>query len=282
MKRQTTFKENNSKLYLIATPIGNLKDITYRAVETLNMVDYIYCEDTRTSQKLLNHYNIKKPLRSVHLFNENEISQSIINEIKNGKNIGIISDAGLPIISDPGWIVVHDAIENDIDVVVIPGVSAGISALIASGISASKYLFVGFLNSKRAKRKEELKKLSTIEDTIVMYESPHRIEETLKILDEVYKERNICLARELTKLHEEYLRGTAKELLEVIDTIKGEIVLIIDGCKEKVKENPLNKLSLSKHYDYYIEEGFTSKEALIKISEDTGLNKNDIYNQLKK
>ena len=185
MKRQKSFENNNAKLYLVGTPIGNLEDITFRAINTLKSVDIIYCEDTRTSYKLLNHYEITTKLKSVHLFNENEISHEIIDTIKSGLNVAIISDAGLPIISDPGWIVVKEAVENDIDVVSIPGATAGLTALIASGIPAHSFYFAGFLNSKKAKRKQELKKLYNKEETIIMYESPHRIEETLKIINKL-------------------------------------------------------------------------------------------------
>ena len=224
MKRQKTFQNNTPKLYLVATPIGNLEDITFRAINTLKMVDIIYCEDTRTSLKLLNHYDIKAPLHSYHLFNENEISEKIINNINDGKNVAIISDAGMPVISDPGWVAVNEAIKNDVEVVIVPGVSAGITALVGSGLNSYQYYFAGFFNSKKTKREKELEKLVKREETIVFYESPHRIEETLRIIDKLYQDRQIVIARELTKKHEEYLRGTAKEMLEVIDTIKDEIL----------------------------------------------------------
>ena len=284
MQRQKSFEKDNAKLYLVGTPIGNLEDITFRAINTLKMVDIIYCEDTRTSYKLLSHYEIDTKLKSVHLFNENEISHEIIENIKKGLNVAIISDAGLPIISDPGWVVVKEAVDNDIDVVSIPGATAGLTALIASGIPAHDFYFAGFLNSKKAKRKQELKKLYNKKETIIMYESPHRIVETLSILDELYTNRNIVLARELTKKHEEYLRGKPKELLEVAETLKGEMVLIIEGNQNPETDEliELNDLSIEEHYNYYLEKGMTSKDAMKQVSLDRHISKKEVYEIIKK
>lgn len=279
MKRQKTFLNNTPKLYLVATPIGNLEDITFRAINTLKMVDIIYCEDTRTSLKLLNHYDIKAPLHSYHLFNENEISNKIINNINEGKNVAIISDAGMPVISDPGWVAVNEAIKNDVEVVIVPGVSAGITALVGSGLNSYQYYFAGFFNSKKTKREKELEKLVKREETIVFYESPHRIEETLRIIDKLYQDRQIVIARELTKKHEEYLRGTAKEMLEVIDTIKGELVVLISGNKEK-EDKDLSTLSIEEHYQYYIDLGYDSKTALKEVAVDKNISKKDVYQVL--
>lgn len=284
MNRQKTYEKDNSKLYLVATPIGNIEDITYRAVRILKEVDVIYCEDTRTSFQLLNHYDITTKLKSVHLFNENEISEDIVDKVVNGQNIALISDAGMPIISDPGWVVVREAIKRDVDIVVVPGPSAGISAVIASGLTAHPYYFAGFLNSKSGKRKQELKQLYIKEETIILYESPHRIKETLEMIVEIYGDRQICLARELTKKYEEYLRGTAKEILEVVDSLKGEMVLIISGnpnpkSEEQIK---LNDLSIVEHYEYYLNKGIESKEAMAKVAEDRNVSKKEIYKVIKK
>lgn len=279
MKRQKTFQNDTPKLYLVATPIGNLEDITFRAINTLKMVDIIYCEDTRTSLKLLNHYDISAPLHSYHLFNENEISTKIINNISEGKNVAIISDAGMPVISDPGWVAVNEAIKNDVEVVIVPGVSAGITALVGSGLNSYQYYFAGFFNSKKAKREKELEKLVKKEETIVFYESPHRIEETLRIIDKLYKDRQIVIARELTKKHEEYLRGTAKEMLEVVETIKGELVVLISGNKEK-EDKDLSSLSIEEHYQYYIDLGYDSKAALKEVAVDRNISKKDVYQVL--
>ena len=280
MKIQKTFNSESPKLYLVATPIGNLEDITIRALNVLKMVDAVYCEDTRNSLKLFNYYDIKTPLYSYHLFNENEISTDIIRRIENGENVAIISDAGLPCISDPGWVAVKEAIESDIDVVTIPGASAGISALIASGLTTYKFLFVGFLNSKKAKRQKELEKLLKSVETIIMYESPHRIEETLKILCQLAPNRKIVLAREISKKFETYYRGTPLEIIEEIDTIKGEIVLIIEGYNEEERDETLKDLSVSEHYEYYLKMNMSPKEALKETAKDLGMSKNELYKML--
>ena len=284
MKRQTSFKNNNAKIYLVATPIGNLKDITYRAIETLNSVDIIYCEDTRTSLKLLNHYDIKKPLKSVHLFNEKEIASEIVEKALSGQNVAIISDAGLPIISDPGSLVVKTAIEKGVDVVPIPGANAALTALIASGIDASKFLFVGFLNHKATKKKEELKKLQTIDSTIILYEAPHKLIDTLTIINELYPNRQIVLARELTKLHEEFISGTPAEILGEAENLKGEMVIIIEGNKEEKTEQQLslNELTIEEHYQYYINQGMDYKEAMKQVSLDRNIPKKAVYDAIKK
>ncbi len=284
MQRQKSFEKDNAKLYLVATPIGNLEDMTFRAITTLKKVDIIYCEDTRTSKKLLDFYEIKTNLKSVHLFNENEVSAEIIDNVKKGLNVAIISDAGLPVISDPGWIVTRDAIENDVDIIVIPGASAGITALIASGITAHPFYFAGFLNSKSAKRRQELKGIYNREETIIFYESPHRIEETLKILVDLYPNRKVTLARELTKKYEEYLRGYPQELLDVVDTIKGEMVIILEGNSNPIEDKvlDLNNLSIEEHYSHYIKEGIDFKEALTKVANDRHISKKEVYQIVKK
>ena len=223
VKRQKSFANDNAKLYIVSTPIGNLEDITLRAINTLKTVDLIYCEDTRNTVKLLNHYDIKTKMKSFHLFNENEITSEVIGQIKNGLNIALVSDAGSPCISDPGWILVSEAIRNDIDVIVVPGVVAGITALVASGLSTERFTFYGFLSSKQKKRTEELKELKNRTETVILYEAPHRIKATLEDIDAIMPERQIVLARELTKKFEEYSRGTAREILEELDVVKGEM-----------------------------------------------------------
>lgn len=284
MQRQKSFEKDNAKLYLVATPIGNLEDITFRAINTLKKVDYIYCEDTRDSLKLLNHYDIHTKLKSVHLFNEYDVASEIIDHIKNNESVAIISDAGLPIISDPGSIVATLAIKENIDIVVIPGASAGITALIASGIQAHPYYFIGFLNAKSGKRRQELKELSNRCETIVFYESPHRIADTIDMLCELYPNRQVVIARELTKIHEEYLRGTPLELKEIVDTIKGEMVIILEGNKNPTSNESLelNSKTILEHYKYYIDQGLTDKEAMKQVAIDRGVSKNEIYQQIKR
>ena len=277
-----TYEENNAKLYMVGVPIGNYDDMSYRAVETLKNVDIIFCEDTRVTLKLLTYFNISKPLKSYHTFNENEITDILINYIEEGKNVAVVSDAGMPIISDPGYVAVFEAIKRSIDVVVIPGPSAFVSALVGSGISSRKIYFVGFLNSNDNKRKKELEKLKDLEETLIMYESPHRIRETLEMISELMPTRNICLARELTKKYEEYLHGTASEILEVIDEIKGEIVLIIDGATTKEIKSDLISLSVQDHMNHYLEQGMDEKEAMKSVAKDRGVSKSIIYQQIKR
>lgn len=280
MLRQQSFQNDNAKIYIVGTPIGNLEDITIRALETLKMVDIIYCEDTRNTSRLLSHYNIGKKLKSYHLFNENEITEELLNRVKSGENVAIVSDAGMPCISDPGFLAVREAAKEGIDVVVVPGVSAGLMAVVASGINCSKYYYAGFLNSKPGKRLEELKKLASKEETIVMYEAPHRIKETLLLIQEAMGNRYIVLARELTKKYEEYLRGNVAEILEVVDTLKGEMVIIISGAERIDEIKDLLALSIKEHYNYYISTGLDKKEAMKATAKDRNVSKSIIYQEI--
>ena len=282
LKRQKTLGNDCAKLYMVGVPIGNLDDITLRAIKTLQKVEVIYCEDTRVTKKLLNHFDIHKPLRSYHTFNENEITKDVLEFIRKGQNVAIVSDAGMPIISDPGLLAVREAIKMDIDVVVVPGPSAFITALVGSGIASNRIVFTGFLNSGDHKRKKELEKLKDIEETLILYESPHRIKETLMMLDELMPNRHICLARELTKPYEEYLHGTPHEILEVIDEIKGEIVLVIEGATRKEMKEDLIASTIEKHMQYYLEQGLDEKNAMKMVAKDRGVSKSQIYQQVKK
>ena len=282
LRRKKTLLNDCAKLYMVGVPIGNFDDITLRAIKTLQMVDIIYCEDTRVTKKLLNHFNINKPLRSYHTFNEKEITTNLLELIKNGQNIAIVSDAGMPIISDPGFLAVREATKMNIDVVVIPGPSAFITALVGSGIASNRIVFTGFLNSGDNKRKKELEKLKDLEETLILYESPHRIKETLAMLDELMPNRYICLARELTKQYEEYLHGTPHEILEVIDEIKGEIVLVIEGATRKEMKEDLICDTIDNHMHYYLEQGLDEKNAMKMVAKDRGVSKSQIYQQLKK
>ncbi len=280
MKRQQTFQNDNPKIYLVATPIGNLDDITYRAVEVLKMVDIIYCEDTRNTARLLSHYNISKKLKSYHLFNENEITEDLIERVRNGENVAIVSDAGMPVISDPGWLAVKEAADAGIDVVIVPGVSAGLMAVVASGIPCTKYYFAGFLNSKASKRLEELKQLSTKEETIIIYEAPHRIKETLELILKAMGDRYICLARELTKKYEEYIRGNVSEVLEIVDTLKGEMVVIISGATKEDLVGDLLNLTIKEHHKHYVDNGVDAKEALKLVAKDRSISKSAVYQEI--
>lgn len=280
LNRQKTYEKEDAKLYLVATPIGNKKDMTYRAVETLQMVDKIYCEDTRITGQLLAYYGIETKMYSYHLHNENELTASLLEKIKQGENIAIVSDAGMPGVSDPGYLAVKMAIENHISVCVIPGVSAGVTALLGSGIPMNTFTFVGFLNSKEQKKKEELENLRYKEESLILYEAPHRIKETLELINQVMPKRYIVLARELTKRYEEYARGTASEILEVIDEMKGEMVLILSGCSKEEKVQHLTSKTIKDHYQYYIFCGFLPKEAMKQVASDRNIAKSYIYQEI--
>ena len=268
----------NGILYIVATPIGNLDDITLRALKILKEVDLIAAEDTRQTLKLLNHFEISKPLISYHRHNEDIKSNILIEKLKNGENIALVSDAGTPGICDPGEEVIKKAIEENIDVIPIPGACAFVNALIASGLNTKEFIFLGFLPLNKKLRKEKLEEINKSDKTIIIYEAPHKMKNTLIDLKEILKNRKIVLARELTKIHEEFIRKDIDELLENIDNLKGEMILIIEGIEDKVEEeSELNLLTLEEHYNYYKNKGFEKKEIIKRIAKDRNVNKNEIY-----
>ena len=267
----------NGKLYLVATPIGNLEDITLRALRILKEVDYIAAEDTRNTLKLLNHFEIKKPLISNHRHNEEDRENSLIEKLKDGKNIAVVSDAGTPGISDPGEVIAKRAIEENIEVIPIPGACAAINALIASGLNTKEFVFFGFLPLNKKLRKEKLEEIKNENKTIIIYEAPHKIKDSLNDLKNVVGDRKIVLARELTKIYEEFIRGNIDEIIEKSENLKGEMILLIEGSKEFNNENILNNLSLEEHYNVYEKQGLDKKEIIKKIAKDRGVNKNEIY-----
>ena len=268
----------NGTLYIVATPIGNLEDITLRALRILKEVDLIAAEDTRQTLKLLNHLEISKPLISYHRHNEEVKSEILIQKLENGENIALVSDAGTPGICDPGEDVIKKAIEEGINVVPIPGACAMVNALIASGIDTKEFIFLGFLPLNKKTRLEKLREIKESEKTIIIYEAPHKMKNTLKELSEILQERKIVLARELTKIHEEFIREDINFLMEKIENLKGEMILIIEGKKKENNiENELNNLSLEEHYKYYEEQGFDKKDIIKKIAKDRNVNKNEIY-----
>ena len=270
----------NGKLYLVATPIGNLEDISYRAINILKDVDLIAAEDTRHTLGLLNYYNISKPLISYYKEVEQEKSETIINKLLSGENIALVSDAGTPGISDPGEVVVKKAIVRNIDIIPVPGACALINALICSGISTKEFCFIGFLPTQSKAKTEKLNDLKYYTQTLVFYEAPHKIKATLELMLEVLGNREICLTRELTKIHEEKRRGKISEILEHIDDIKGEMVIIIEGSHKSIQENfidNLNLMSLEEQYEYYKNKGYNKKEIIKQIAKNKGTNKNEIY-----
>ncbi len=269
------------KLYIVATPIGNLEDITLRAINVLKFVDIIIAEDTRHSLKLLNHLEISKPLISYHRHNEEEKTDVILDKIDEGNNIALISDAGTPVISDPGEIIVKKALERNISVIPIPGACAIITALMAAGVNTRNFTFYGFLSINKKIRMKELEQIKNNKSTIILYEAPHKIINTLRDLEEYVGERQIVLARELTKIHEEFIRGNIKEVRAKLDSPKGEYVIIIneDNFFDENLENKINKLTLEEHYKYYEKMGLDKKEIIKKIAKDRGVPKNEIYQQ---
>ncbi len=273
MQRQKSFQNNFSTLYLVATPIGNLDDMSFRAVKILNLVDIIYAEDTRVSGKLLKHFEIKKQLKTYHDFNKEVKTNEIINNLSNGQNIAIISDAGYPLISDPGYFLIREAIKNNFNVVSIPGANALLTALVVSGIPPHPFFFYGFLDSKEGKRKKEMEKLVDLKETIIFYESPHRIHKTVTNMFEVFGERDLVIARELTKRYEEIIRGTTSSLMEITE-LKGEIVLILQGKQNEVISSDL---SILEEVNKLIESGVSSKDAIKQVAKNRNIPKNDVY-----
>lgn len=267
---------NTPTLYLIPTPIGNLEDITLRAINILKEVEVIFCEDTRVTALLLDHLNIKKRLISSHKFNENMNSSKLLEYLNNGYNVGLVTDRGTPIISDPGYELVEVAIENNYNVVALPGPTAFVPALISSGISPQPFLFYGFLNNKESKRKKELETLKEERATMIFYESPHRILDTLKNMKDILGNRKACISREISKKFEEIYRGTIDDLIKEMLEIKGELVIIVAGNTET---KDYNHISIIEHVNLYIKEGLTSKEAIKKVAQDRGMNKNEVYKE---
>ena len=271
------------KLYLVPTPIGNLKDITLRALEVLQNVDIIAAEDTRQSLKLLNHFNIRKTLISYHQHNEHGKSENIINQVKEGKNIAIISDAGSPGISDPGSVIVLKCIEQNIAFEVLPGATAITTALVYSGLDTTKFIFRGFLPRENKERKPVIDDLVNRSETLIFYEAPHRLLNTLEFLYENIGNRRISMCRELTKLYEEIIRLTLEEAIEYYkqQSPRGEYVLVIEGkSKENIDKDEKAKwdmLTIEEHIKKYMDEGLNKKDAMKKVAKDRGISKSEIY-----
>lgn len=271
------------KLYLVPTPIGNLKDITLRALETLQNADVIAAEDTRQTLKLLNHFEIKKSLISYHKFNEQIKSDKIIDLLMEGKNVALVSDAGTPGISDPGSVIVQRCIEKMIDFEVLPGATAITTALVYSGLDTTKFLFRGFLPRENKERKIIVKELLQSQETLIFYEAPHRLIDTLEFLQETFGNRKIAVCRELTKMYQEIYRGTIKEamLYFIEKKPRGEFVLVLEGKKlEEIKEEQREgwvNLSIEEHILKYISDGINKKEAIKLVAKERELPKSEVY-----
>lgn len=270
----------SGKLYLVATPIGNLEDITLRAIRILKEVHIIVAEDTRQTLKLLNHLEISKPLISYHRHNEEIKVEGLIHKLEEGSDIALVSDAGTPVISDPGEVIVKQALENNIDVIPIPGACALINGLIASGLDAKEFCFLGFLSLNKKIRKQKLEEIKNENRTIILYEAPHKILNTLKDLNDILNDRKIVLAREITKIHEEFIRGTTSEILKKYKEPRGEHIIIIEGNKikkEDIQNDLLNSMTIEEHYKYYEKQGISKNEIIKKIAKDRNVSKNEIY-----
>lgn len=270
-------------IYLVSTPIGNLEDITLRALNILKSVDLIAAEDTRQTLKLLNHFEIKKPLFSYHEHNKAESGEKLIKEVLDGKNIALVTDAGTPGISDPGEGIVKLAVENGIPVFLIPGPAALIYGLVVSGLSTSRFVFEGFLPTDKKGRKERFDSLKDEERTIIFYEAPHKLLRTLDDIYENFGDRKIALCRELTKKYEEIIRCSVSEAVELYKEKKplGEFVIVIEGKsrkeKEMEKQTEYNKISIEEHIKMYIDEGMNKKEAIKKVAKERNIPKSEVY-----
>lgn len=273
--RQSSY-DGRASLYLIPTPIGNLDDITIRALNTLKMVDIILCEDTRETGKLLKKYDIKKKLISCHEFNEEKVKSFVVEELKKGLNIGLVTDQGTPIISDPGYIVVKEVILNNLNVISLPGATAFVPALTSSGLFPSQFLFYGFLNAKDSKQKNELQSLKNLKCTMIFYEAPHRLKGTLVNMLNVFGDRTISISREISKIHEEILRDKISNLIDVADTLKGEFVLVVDGNHDIVD---YSDMSILEHVKLYVEDGMDEKEAIKLVAKERQIAKSIVYKE---
>jgi len=284
MKIQKSFSgQELNTVYVVPTPIGNLEDITFRALKTLMKVSVIAAEDTRNTKKLLNHFDITTQLISYHEHNKETRGEQLLERLENGESIAIVSDAGMPGISDPGYELVQAAIEADYPVVVLPGANAALCALVGSGLPADEFLFYGFLPRKKRDKEAELERLKLVSGTLLLYESPYRIKDTLKMLHSHLGDRQISVARELTKKFEEYIRGNAAELIDWAEKteLKGEFCLVVEGTSsESVQKDKLwwSSLSVVEHVSHYINEAdLSSKDAIKRTAFDRNMPKREVY-----
>lgn len=281
MNRQKSFENNKSTLFLVATPIGNLNEITYRAVDTLKNVDFIAAEDTRNTVKLLNHFEITTKLMSHHEHNLTSSIPKILNLLHEGHDIALVSDAGYPAISDPGYELVKEAIKEEFNIVPISGANACLNALVVSGICPQPFLFYGFLDHQDKKKRKELEELKSKKETIVFYEAPHRIKKTLTLMLDIFGNRQIALCREITKKHEEINRGTIDEILLVVDDMKGEMVIVVEGSHE-IEEEQVFEQTIEEHVNEYIDKGMSAKDAIKEVAKQRNVSKNVIYQEYHK
>lgn len=286
MQRQKSYQDDGQGvLYVVPTPIGNLDDITLRALQTLKDVDLILAEDTRHTQKLLNHFDIKNSLLSYHEHNKMQREEQIVARLQRGERLALVSDAGMPAISDPGNDLVKEVIFKGLKVIVLPGANAGLAALVGSGLSTDEFVFYGFLPRKRQEKQRELTRLGNYQATVILYESPHRVKETVQVIAKTLGNRNIAIAREITKVYEEFIRGKAESVSEALqnETVKGECCILIEGIAEEEVTDSLwwAHLSIVEHVGYYEEkESVPHKLALKKVAVDRNMSRREIYGEL--
>ncbi len=276
--KQKSYDGSNS-LYIVPTPIGNMEDITIRALNILKNADIVFAEDTRETSKLLNYYDIKgAKLISSHKFNENENLDKVMEFLKEGVKVALVSDRGTPGISDPGYSLIRQVIKNNYNVICLPGPTAFVPAMVMSGFSTDRFLFYGFLNSKSSKQKKELESLKTIDVPIIFYESPHRVISTLNNIKDILGNRKIAISREISKKYEEIIRGNISSIIKEIEKIKGEIVIIV----EKDDDNKIIDIPLLDHINMYIDLGYSSKEAIKMVANERNIPKSVVYNEYHK
>ena len=273
--RQKSY-DNSPSLYLIPTPVGNMEDITLRSINTLKMVDLLLCEDTRVTAELLHKLDIKKKLIHSDDHNEDTLKEMVLSKLQEGLNIGLVTDRGTPIISDPGYKIVEFVSQHGFNVISLPGPTAFVPALTMSGINPAPFLFYGFLNSKETKRIKELESLKKLPYTIILYEAPHRIHDMLKSLLQVFGNRRIALCREISKKYEEAIRGTVEEVLEIADTLKGEMVVVVEG---NLEQEDFSTMTILEHINLYLEDEMTEKEAIKKVAVERGIPKSIVYKE---
>lgn len=270
---QKSYEAKNA-LYLIPTPIGNMGDITLRSIDTLKMCDIIFSEDTRETLKLLTHLDIHKKIISCHKFNEDKEKEKILKYLQDNKNVALVSDRGTPAISDPGYTSAYYAIKNGYNVISLPGATAFVPALTMSGLNPNKFLFYGFLNSKKSSKKKEIEDLKNIKYTIIFYESPFRVVETLEIIKEILGDRKVSISREISKKHEEIFRGTISEVLKELDNPKGEFVIVLEECN---LDDEIQNIDIIKEIEQEIKNGKSEKDSIKEISKKFNLSKNEVY-----
>lgn len=284
MWQQKSYKNDGGLLYLIPTPIGNLEDMSFRAVRILKEADIIAAEDTRNTKKLCNHFEITTPIVSYHEHNKEASGRKLIETLQSGKTVALVSDAGMPTIADPGYELVVAAVENRLPVVPLPGANAALTALIASELPTHPFYFYGFLNRQKKEKKKELEALKYISGTVLLYESPHRLKETLQLIKDILGDRNISLCRELTKIYEEFIRGTIDEVIDWANTdeIRGEFCIVIEKGEavEASDEQWWTSLSIVEHVNHYIEvDDLQAKDAIKRTAVDRSMPKREVYQE---